>query len=79
MPVDKEVFIEEIINFILEKKGHQGADLNILIGGILGVLIFCFEKSRFVSQVLSAHRYVDIPTMLITQYYKLNVPLFYKA
>ena len=79
MQIDKEIFIEQIIDFIIEKEGHQGKNLNNLIGRILGVLIFCFEKSKFVSQVLSAPRYVDIPAVLITQYYELNVTLFSKV
>lgn len=77
--VEIEVFIQQIIDFILTKEGHHGENLNILIGRILGVLIFCFEKSKFVSQVLSAPRYVDIPEMPITQYYKLNIPLIHKG
>ena len=76
---DKEVFITQIVEFIRSRDDHQAESLNNQLGRIIGVLIFCFEKSNFVSQVVQAHRYVDIPKLLVTSYYELNVTLFDKV
>ena len=76
---DKEVFITQIVEFIRSRDDNQAESLNNQLGRIIGVLIFCFEKSNFVSQVVQAHRYVDIPKLLVTSYYELNVTLFDKV
>ena len=76
---DKEVFITQIVEFIRWRYDHQAKSLNNQLGRIIGVLIFCFEKSNFVSQVVQTPRYLCIPKLLVTSYYELNVTLFDKV
>ena len=76
---DKEVFITQIVEFIRSRDDHQAESLNNQLGRIIGVLIFCFEKSNFVSQVVQTPRYLCIPKLLVTSYYELNVTLFDKV
>jgi hypothetical protein len=76
---DKEVFITQIVEFIRWRYDHQAKSLNNQLGRIIGVLIFCFEKSNFVSQVVQTPRYLCIPKLLVTSFYELNVTLFDKV